>query len=58
MFKNSLRILLLTGAGLLWAGLAQAQCPPGMYHFSLHPISRPLARLFLGMAINRRRKLP
>jgi len=35
--KALARTLLLMVAGLLWNGLAQAQCPPGMYAFQFAP---------------------
>lgn len=37
MFTNFLRSFLFMGLGLLWGGLAQAQCPPGMYPFQFAP---------------------
>ena len=55
MITSFLRGFLFMGLGLLWGGLAQAQCPPGMYPFQLRLTSPPLARLFRGMAISRRR---
>lgn len=37
MFRVFLRSFLLVSAGSLWSGLAQAQCPPGMYAFQFAP---------------------
>lgn len=37
MFKTFVRRFILLGAGLLWIGLAEAQCPPGMYPFQFSP---------------------
>lgn len=37
MFKKFLRTLVLIGSGLLLGGLAQSQCPPGMYVFQFAP---------------------
>ena len=37
MLTTILRGFLFTGLSLLWGGLAQAQCPPGMYPFQFAP---------------------